>query len=222
VLGGAEDDDYGHLFGDTVFRQVEDAAVRAEDADDDADDGVPDPVAPHVPSAPQPAAVVDPDPAEEPDALISGVPGALSPSTGPRPARGTTPAAASRAAAVQSEAARPADGQDEIPTGDDALVDHDGHTVMSADLAALRAQAGATVQVDAAPRPGAHEVLARLCVDGHVNPPARETCRACGAALEGEPRLATPSVGRSSSWSATSSSGAGRGRAPRRRTGSLA
>jgi hypothetical protein len=98
---------------------------------------------------------------------------------------GLTPGAASRVAAVQA-----------LPAGDD-FEDHDGHTLMSSDIAALRAQAGSAAPLESSAPPGANQVLARSCAAGHANPPARERCRACGAELEGEPHHAgRPVLGR--------------------------
>lgn len=47
-----------------------------------------------------------------------------------------------------------------------------------------------------APGPGV-VVPALVCPDGHANPPSYETCRACGAALQGDPRpVGRPRLGR--------------------------
>jgi hypothetical protein len=45
--------------------------------------------------------------------------------------------------------------------------------------------------------PGSQQILARVCVDGHANPPSRDTCGRCGHVLEGDAYLVTrPSLGR--------------------------
>lgn len=45
--------------------------------------------------------------------------------------------------------------------------------------------------------PGSQQILARTCVDGHANPPSRETCGSCAHVLVGDAHLVTrPSLGR--------------------------
>ncbi|MFE4464546.1 FHA domain-containing protein [Oerskovia sp. NPDC056781] len=45
--------------------------------------------------------------------------------------------------------------------------------------------------------PGSQQILARTCVDGHANPPSRETCGSCSHVLVGDAHLVTrPSLGR--------------------------
>ncbi|MBO0608743.1 FHA domain-containing protein [Myceligenerans salitolerans] len=198
-IGG--DDEYEHLFGETIMRSVEDAAVRAPEEDEDDAEG---------PAAAGPAAtavpVVEPAPAAEPagagahtatetadepgaaweaPSLISAIPGGFPGSSPAVP--GETPAAAHRAAAVDAPEAEEPD-------------DHDGHTVMQSDLAALRGSAGLAAPAPAAePQPlsGGVQILAVTCPNGHANPPARPTCRTCGEGLSGEPSTAArPPLGR--------------------------
>lgn len=189
VLGG--DDDYGHLFGETVFRRVEDAAVRATDEDDEEEPAadVPAPTLPPAPVEPVPApAEPAPRPAEPSDGLgglIAGVPQDLAPAG---PAAVPAPGTPAPAPAPAPEAAAPGDGP---------VDDHDGNTIMSSDLAALREAAGAAPQFHAPAPAGAQDVLALACPQGHPNPPTRQQCRTCGAALDGDPRLAPrPALGR--------------------------
>ncbi|WP_425955080.1 FHA domain-containing protein [Xylanimonas sp. McL0601] len=183
------DDGYAHLWGATVIRTVEDAAVRPED-DDEPDDAptaalVPAPVPPTPHPAPAPP-VPPTEPAEpaEPTAaapltaaLISGVPRSWGGAADPEPARREVPEP---------------DGTDHDGT------DHDGHTVMSSALAHLRS--GAAPEPAPAPTPSlaaGPQVLARTCPVGHANPPSRDACRTCGVPLEGEAHPATrPVLGR--------------------------
>jgi hypothetical protein len=58
--------------------------------------------------------------------------------------------------------------------------DHDGQTVMKSSLAASAGRPLPTVAEDASAGP---TVLARVCSQGHPNPPTRSQCSACGAAL---------------------------------------
>ncbi|QDW62536.1 FHA domain-containing protein [Oerskovia sp. KBS0722] len=45
--------------------------------------------------------------------------------------------------------------------------------------------------------PGSQQILARTCVDGHANPPSRDTCGSCAQVLVGDAHLVTrPSLGR--------------------------
>lgn len=178
------DDDYGHLFGDTIMRRVEDAAVRQGD-DDDEEEGEDEP-------APKPAAAAEPvplPPVPDPpapadtagDALISGVPGAWTPPAGaPGGAEQPAGAADAPAGAASTEA-----------------MDHDGETMMSADIAALRKAAGTSApKFSAGILAGGPQILGRLCPQGHPNPPTNDRCRTCGQALEGDAQqVSRPSLG---------------------------
>ncbi|GAA2217426.1 hypothetical protein GCM10010413_01230 [Promicromonospora sukumoe] len=185
------DDDYGHLFGDTVMRRVEDAAVRQGEDDDEAEEEQVE-AAPAPPPVPSPPPVPDPprEPEPAPDALISGVPGGWSGLSGaPAPAPGVTPGAAQRAASVG-----------DAPSSEAAPVepeDHDGQTMMSSDIAALRKAAGAVVpKFSVGILPGALQILGLPCPDGHPNPPTNDRCRTCGAELSGDAELVSrPSLG---------------------------
>ncbi len=194
-------DDYSHLWGSTVLRTVEDAAVRAQD---DADEEQAEPPAPSPSGSAGPdAAVPPPPPADDapvpgPDepslvgGLIAGV---------PREWTGATPAAAHRAATVDPDDPATPEGQEH-----GGGLDHDGHTVLSSAIADLRAAAGGT---DAPPPPpaapsfttppvsGQQRILARTCAQGHTNPPSRDTCAVCGGPLDGDAALAVrPPLGR--------------------------
>ncbi|MFE9231777.1 MULTISPECIES: FHA domain-containing protein [Cellulosimicrobium] len=191
-----EDDDYAHLWGSTILRTVEDAAVRSaeDDETDEADEPAPSatvPPAPPVPAVPAPPADEAPVPAPPPapDGLIAGV---------PREWTGATPAAAHRAATVTPD-------DEPAPV---AGLDHDGHTVLSSAIADLRAAAQEPAVEDAPvpppvpsfsppPAPGQQQILARTCPEGHANPPSRDTCAVCDAPLDGDAELAVrPPLGR--------------------------
>lgn len=203
------DDDYGHLWGSTVMRTVEDAAVRVEDEEEHEPAAEPVVLPPPVPVPPVPdPSAAGPSPWEAPgvedpadpfpaasSGLIAGV---------PREWTGATPAAAHRAATVNPE--------DDATDGTDGT-DHDGHTVLSSAIADLRAAAeeaeGEPAEAPSAepavpappsfaspPGPG-QQILARTCPQGHPNPPSRDDCKICGAPLEGDASLAVrPTLGR--------------------------
>lgn len=83
------------------------------------------------------------------------------------------------------------------PAGEPAEGDHDGDTVLRADLPTqvlpTTPPVGAAGQ---APATGP-QVLGRLCPAGHASPPTSSSCATCGAGLNEEPReVARPSLGR--------------------------
>jgi hypothetical protein len=85
------------------------------------------------------------------------------------------------------------------PTGGqqahDPFGDHDGRTITSAQLRAMRA--GAAGGAAAAPVMGGPTVLAVMCVSGHPNPPHSGRCRICQMGLVGDPvTIARPPMGR--------------------------
>lgn len=195
---GVGEDDYMHLWGETVMRRVEDAAVRAEEAEEEHEEAPAPAPAPAPVAAAEPVEAPAPVPAESPaddSGLISEVPGMVS--SLPRLWTGASPAARNRAAQV--DVAPDLAGPAAEPDAPEAGTDHDGHTVMSSAIADLRAAAGLgqAPQFTAPPAPGAHQLLAQTCANGHPNPPSRGTCRTCGASLEGDAHLAArPSLGR--------------------------
>jgi hypothetical protein len=139
------EDSYDHLWGPTVMRRVEDAAVREAEEPEG------------VPSG---ASLGGP--------LISYVPGVGS----------------------------PAEAIDEPGGGD-----HDGETIMSDRLAAIRSQVDAVSSPSpgpvGAPTPPGQTVLARMCDAGHPNPPQSRQCGVCAADLVGESsRVSRPTLGR--------------------------
>lgn len=171
---------YDHLFGPTVARSVEGAAVRLDEngqllAQDGPDSAVPPlPLVPpmagtgegnsatehnnapdqQVPAPWQPTDLMAGDSAAD-SALIDSVPWGNAPGT--------------------EQAIAPAE-----PAYDP---DHDGQTVMRSEFV----QAPAPVQVESRP-PTGPMVLARMCPNGHANPPSRSACSDCGAAINSEPR----------------------------------
>lgn len=194
------DDGYAHLWGETVMRTVEDAAVRPDSEDDEADHGASSPAAPTTPEAPSAAPVPAPPapPAaplvtSEPGGLIAGIPRTWS--TGLAAATASSSAPVEPTPPAQPLADRPAPAPSS--SGDDT--DHDGHTIMSSELAQLRSGAAPAQDAPAPALPvgAGPQVLALLCVHGHANPPSRVDCRTCGAPLEGEAELAVrPVLGR--------------------------
>jgi hypothetical protein len=114
-------------------------------------------------SAPQanvPHASAEPRPAPAPAGVLPSAAGAPPPAAG-----GAAPAAAIQHA---------------HPGGAAFDADHDGQTVMKSSIASPAGQPARPVADDPAAGP---TVLARVCSQGHANPPTRAQCAACGAAL---------------------------------------
>jgi len=121
----------------------------------------------------------------------------------PPPALGTSPAPASYAPVpfdpVSSDAG-PAGPAPEAPPAEPGAgfdPDHDGQTVMKSSLPGAgsgAAPSALSARQDAA---GGPLVLARVCAQGHANPPTRAQCSACGAALLPDAvQVARPRLGR--------------------------
>jgi hypothetical protein len=156
----AEPDDYDAIYGRTVARSVQAAAVRVADEDEAAPTSpAPSPVPPGPASvAPPPSPLGTND--SPSGGLISGVPGSGD-------GRGSP-------AAPQSS----------------ALGDHDGRTMTAAQLAALRAGgARAATPPTPAPTPSGTMVQAMVCAAGHANPPQMAFCTRCGLRIEGTPSM---------------------------------
>lgn len=167
-----EPDDYDAIYGRTVARSVQAAAVRT--ATDDADEPT-DASPPPAPTASLPPPQIDhsmpaaPTPLAAPSGggLISAIPGG--------PSGGV-----------------PSSGSEVPPLGD-----HDGRTMTAAQLAALRAgrSAGAPAPAPAAST-GGMMVQAMVCAEGHANPPQVAYCTRCGLRIDGAPTVvARPSLG---------------------------
>ena len=191
---------YGHLWGSTVHRAVEAAAVRPEPEAEDEE-------AAETPASAGPAdAASAPVPSPAPAAPETG-------GTVDRPGEATV------AEPAEPEPSGPSEPAPATPEGTDD--DIDGSTVMSSAIADLRAVApdpavaepvtagapadavGAQPAVAppgpsfaAAPLPGRPMILARSCTSGHPNPPQRDSCATCGQSLVGEARqVPRPTLG---------------------------
>lgn len=208
---------YDHLWEKTVVRRIEDAAVR-----DDPEDAHAHPAVQEAP----PAADAATDASELPNASSAiAVPDPTPPAAVQPPAQAAGPAAVPasglgsglidsvpwRTNAASAPAApapppilppplppvQPAEPDAAEPTGFDG--DHDGHTIMKSDLAAVAARP----EPASAPEPDAGTgplVLALVCDRGHANPPTRALCAACSLPLPADaiqvarPRLGTMRV----------------------------
>ncbi|CAN7283657.1 FHA domain-containing protein [Arthrobacter sp. LjRoot14] len=200
---------YDHLWEKTVVRRIEDAAVRDEPEDEpsvadaaavaaEADspeetvDGVGDQQPAAAQEQQQPAPVQPLIPAGQ-GGLIDSVPWHTG---GDKPARPSGPPSFVPAASGV--------GSHDIPDrGSPAALppalegDHDGQTIMKSDLAGL----GTAPQVQAPA--GGNEpatgpmVLARVCPQGHANPPTHSQCAGCGMALASDAvQVRRPRLGR--------------------------
>lgn len=216
---------YDHLWDQTVVRRVEDAAVRPVEDDDPAGEapvkesaGSEDSAGAGTDAGPgdQPAGVTaqpeeswaeDPSnraalaeptplPLPAPGQLIDSVPwarkspetpgaSAVHPPVPIPPANGPARPAAPKVPSPPPVGSSPA-GLD--------LDDHDGQTIMRSDL---KSQPPAPVEPSPEPRPGTGPlVLARLCSQGHANPPEASACGVCSQPLDAEPReVRRPSLG---------------------------
>ncbi|MBD1536578.1 FHA domain-containing protein [Arthrobacter sp. S13_S34] len=201
---------YDHLWERTVVRSIEDAAVR-DDAEAEID-GTPDgeePADPPVNAQPDGQELPTPAPmpaAGPPAAPASPLPlSSHVPAASPAPAGGlidSVPWKKGADAAVQGSApqihvpqanvpqtgagpravvAAPAAAAQQPHAGSAAVdTDHDGQTVMKSSIAPSAGQPATPVAEDPAAGP---TVLARVCRQGHANPPTRAQCAACGAGL---------------------------------------
>lgn len=216
---------YDDLFGETIVRRVEDAAVRPGGADPDgpapapqppaAEPGpeprrpAPEPEAPASPSsvpspAPQPEAASNAEATSGTEAAPSGfidwVPGVTSAATAPTapPPVAQQPAPATDPA---QQPATPAAQQPEPAGGGDTpagLGDHDGSTRVWQRPRPADPQGRASAS-GASALPSSKQVITLTgveCRHGHVNPPQRSDCRICGETLSGPPRqLPRPDLG---------------------------
>ncbi|MFC7877930.1 hypothetical protein [Isoptericola sp. NPDC057391] len=205
---------YGHLWGSTVHRAVEAAAVRPPDEDDDEDADAP---ADAPATAGEPAGSGDHDDAPEGQAAqgdaapepaavpASGDAAATDGAVGPSPET-IAPSATIPGTVTDSATSGPVPAVD--PAGAEEV---DGSTVLSSAIADLRAAAGAQAAAGAtpdlapagpgpsfapAPQPGRPMILARSCTTGHPNPPQRDDCAVCGQSLVGDARqVPRPALG---------------------------
>ncbi|QNE14041.1 FHA domain-containing protein [Pseudarthrobacter sp. NBSH8] len=89
-----------------------------------------------------------------------------------------------------------ADVPAEVQAADPAALDgdHDGHTIMKSDLTGMAAHPAPVPGPDSAAGP---LVLARVCDQGHANPPTHARCTACGSPLPADAvQVARPRLGR--------------------------
>ncbi|MCD4850294.1 hypothetical protein LN996_05680 [Arthrobacter sp. AK01] len=203
---------YDHLWDKTVMRNIEDAAVRVEDDSDDHDAPVskgPDAPAPAGPALQPPVqeSQVGEPPASEPavqtpaavhgSGLIESVPWL-------RSGASTSAAASAQPAVPSGLGAGPAP---QMPSGwppapvaapEDEDSDHDGQTIMKSSLPSDDEDAAkAAVASVQSPAPNGPRVLARVCSQGHANPPTYPQCSVCGTALAGDAeQVPRPRLGR--------------------------
>ena len=218
---------YDHLWERTVIRSIEDAAVREDADDAVADAGTragtgtagartpeaaPEEEEQGAPPVPGPArgdakeTTTAPPPAVEPaqglhapagvqpaaPVLIDSVPwkkgtGATAAGDSAAPEPAPVPAAQAPAPVPASITATP-------PANAAFDNDHDGQTVMKSSIGASRAQPAPGAVAD--PQ-GGPTVLARVCSQGHANPPTRAQCAACGAGLHPDAvQVPRPRLGR--------------------------
>ncbi|GGJ15820.1 hypothetical protein [Paenarthrobacter histidinolovorans] len=214
---------YDHLWDKTVMRTIEDAAVRLQSDSDDHDTPAGQALGPQPPSAPQPPSETEATGPEatgpEPTGAEPTGPEALAPQPLVIP-----PMQPSAPPAGQSASAAPAGGLiDSVPwlrssapsplaapapqvpaawapapssSPVDEDSDHDGQTIMKSSLPPAD-------DVDAAATPGATpavngpSVLARVCSQGHANPPTYPLCSVCGVAISGDAvHVPRPRLGR--------------------------
>ncbi|MEE2521705.1 FHA domain-containing protein [Pseudarthrobacter sp. J75] len=181
---------YDHLWEKTVARSIEDAAVRDEPEEEHG-------AGPELPGTPEPPGTDEPVAPMEPAEAGASSPGS-SPQGAPAPPslpdlqagagsglidsvpwRTQGPPASAPAwtppAATVPEPVEPAPAQYPASFDDD----HDGQTIMKSDLAGMVAHPAPVV---AEPASGPL-VLARVCGQGHANPPTHAQCAACGQPL---------------------------------------
>jgi hypothetical protein len=160
----------GILIDSVPWRTGNPAPAQAQEANL----GAPPAAAAHIAAPPAPPAAGSPGTPDSP-----GTP----PSAVPAPVAGTAPPERS---GWQGGAQPPAAG--------DFDGDHDGQTVMKGSLAGMVSQPAPAASADPAEGP---TVLARICAQGHANPPTRAQCAACGSALLPDAvQVARPRLGR--------------------------
>ncbi|MEV7637852.1 FHA domain-containing protein [Pseudarthrobacter enclensis] len=216
---------YDHLWERTVMRNIEDAAVREDP--EDLQQEAPALAAPAPQAALEAAdAVAAPDhhaadgmPADQ-EADAEPAPEDVRPATGlliesvpwrtgggagtPEPPAPFTPSPPpfTAAPAPVSPPQAPGAASPALPPATPAAFDddHDGQTVMKSSVAGAGGQGAPAAGPGAAPQanPAAGPlVLARVCPQGHANPPIRSACTACGAPLPQDAvQVARPRLGR--------------------------
>lgn len=206
---------YDHLWEQTVLRTIEDAAVREDpDADGEPATAAAEPAAEPEPAPepepvfapePEPAPVPAPAPPAVPGGLIDSVPWATGgdrAASAPAPVPAPTPPAQQGPPSLIHAFARP-DTAPESPASASPAVahgatddtDHDGQTIMKS---ALPGRGAAPLQAPTELAPGTGPmVLARVCPQGHANPPTSAACAYCNQALPGDGvQVRRPRLGR--------------------------
>jgi hypothetical protein len=187
---------YDYLFGATTMAQsVEAAAVRLDE------DGQPIPqeaseyAVPPKPALP-PVAGSSAESSAAENAEAAGESDAPVPATWPEGilidsvpwGKPTGEAAGFGGSAVAESSAADGAGPDMAGPGESYDPDHDGHTVMRGDfITELNNESEPAAQLESRP-PTGPMVLARMCPNGHANPPSRSQCSNCGSPINSEPR----------------------------------
>ncbi|MFE4195317.1 FHA domain-containing protein [Paenarthrobacter sp. NPDC056912] len=208
---------YDHLWDKTVMRNIEDAAVRLDEESDQHDAP-----APQMPAAPEPVTPepvtpepVTPEPvAPEPTSTVQA-PVAAAEGDGPAPwssAVAPAPGLIDSVPWLRSSPGLPEAGEPprvgtvplpqppslppREPAGEDA--DHDGQTIMKSSLPDDESSpAGTGVEAGHTPAVNGPSVLARVCSQGHANPPTYPLCSVCGLAVSGDAvHVPRPRLGR--------------------------
>lgn len=200
---------YDHLWEQTVMRKIEDAAVRVDpeagqepDAAPEAEpqSTAPEPTAAGKPAG-KPAAATASAPAAAaiPTGLIDSVPWhtggdrsapSAAPAQRPGPGPAAPPSFSMQVASTQGPsplAPQPADA------------DHDGQTIVRRSLPGVTGQATARPGTPPAAKDPVTGpmVLARVCPQGHANPPTNAQCAYCGQPLAGDGvQVRRPRLGR--------------------------
>jgi hypothetical protein len=192
---------YDHLWERTVVRSIEDAAVR------DDTDGLLANAAAEKPASADAAeqqalagAAEMPAAGETPQGGAPAATGGTSQPPTPPPSGGLIDSVPWRTAAGTPP--QPAPASEDGPKEDDGHSehqdsDHDGQTIMKSDLAGMAAHPApvAVGMGDAAP--AGPMVLARICGQGHANPPTHAQCAACGQPLPSDAvQVSRPRLGR--------------------------
>ncbi|MDR6507392.1 FHA domain-containing protein [Arthrobacter oryzae] len=218
---------YDHLWDKTVIRRIEDAAVRDEpeeepgnqpgeepDSPEETVGGDSEPQAPAaqeqtvVPAQPvvpaRPAVPAQQGSPAQP--LIPAQQGGLIDSVpwntgGETPARPAGPPSFVPASFVPVSAG-PSFGDSSDWQSPSALPpapegDHDGETIMKSDLAGLGTATPKPATADPIDPPTGPMVLARVCPQGHANPPTHSQCAGCGLTLASDAvQVRRPRLGR--------------------------
>lgn len=215
---------YDHLWDKTVMRNIEDAAVRIVGDEDDHDvpaAQVPSPPIPEGVPLPSPkrADAESDGAAEGGTGVVPGpagaVPGTGDGSAGQAPLGvpaliDSVPWLRNRASSEAPEPAAPArqftSSPPAVQAPEENDPDHDGQTIMKSSVAvdvpegtaAGGSSTGtATGQEGAGNHATGPSVLARVCGQGHANPPTYPQCASCGLALSGDAvQVPRPRLGR--------------------------